>query len=106
MYSYNGDFKQQGIVQRKLVYITHELGFKYIHPDDYTVLRETEERISHLLSTYKALQILFPNTVIADAWIRKPNRFFDGRSALDVMLEGKLSDIIAVRNYVDAQRGG
>jgi hypothetical protein len=39
MYSYNGDLKQQGIVQRKLVYITHELGFKSIYPDDYTVLR-------------------------------------------------------------------
>ena len=67
---------------------------------------DTEERISHLLAIFKALQILFPDPSRADAWLRRPNRFFEGRSALEVMLGRKLADIFSVRAYLDAQRGG
>jgi uncharacterized protein (DUF2384 family) len=67
---------------------------------------DTEERISHLLGIFKALQILFPDPARADAWLSRPNQFFDGRSALDVMLGGALQDILLVRGYLDAQRGG
>ena len=67
---------------------------------------DTEERISHLVSIYKALQILVPDTNSADTWIHRPNKYFDGRSALSVMLDGRLTDIYAVRTYLDAQRGG
>jgi uncharacterized protein (DUF2384 family) len=68
--------------------------------------RDTEERVSNLLGIYKALQILFPDPERANQWIRRDNSFFGGRSALDVMLDGHLSDIISVRAYLDAQRGG
>ncbi len=67
---------------------------------------DTEERISHLVSIYKALQILVPDVKAADTWIHRPNKYFGGRSALSVMLDGKLIDIYAVRTYLDAQRGG
>lgn len=68
--------------------------------------QDTEERISHLVSIYKSLQIIIPEPVNSDTWLKRPNRFFDGRTALDKMLDGKLTDIYAVRSYVDAQRGG
>jgi uncharacterized protein (DUF2384 family) len=74
--------------------------------DGGTLSPDTEERISHLLAIYKALQILFPDPERADAWLGRPHRFFGGRSARDVMLDGKLVDIIRVREYLDAQRGG
>ncbi len=67
---------------------------------------DTEERISHLLAIFKALQILFPDPQRADAWLRRSNAFFGDRSALDVMLAGQLADILSVRAYLDAQRGG
>jgi hypothetical protein len=70
------------------------------------VPKDTLERVSHLLAIYKALQILIPDERSADAWVRKSNDFFDGRSALDVMLGGHVVDIYRVRQYVDAQRGG
>jgi hypothetical protein len=38
--------------------------------------------------------------------MHSPNDFFNGDSALDVMLGGKVIDIYAVRRYLDAQRGG
>jgi len=67
---------------------------------------DTQERISHVVSIYKALHILFPNPDVANSWVKRPNKYFDNCSALDVMLRGKLTDIYAVRAYVDAQRGG
>ncbi len=67
---------------------------------------DTAERISHLVSIYKALQVLFPQADRADAWIERPHRFFGVRPALEVMLGGGLEGIILVRDYLDAQRGG
>lgn len=67
---------------------------------------DTEERISHLTAIYKALQIVVPDPHAADMWIERPNKYFGGRTALEVMLDGKLTDIYAVRVYLDAQRGG
>jgi Protein of unknown function (DUF2384) len=68
--------------------------------------KDTEERISLIVAIYKALNILFSNADIANNWIKKTNKYFDGYSAMDVMMRGKLTDIYAVRAYVDAQRGG
>ena len=41
-----------------------------------------------------------------EQWLGRPNSFFDGRSALEVMLQGGVADILRVRQYLDAQRGG
>ena len=67
---------------------------------------DTLERISHLGSIYKALGVLLDTPEAAERWIRRPNRYFEGDAALDIMLNGNLGDIIRVRQYVDAQRGG
>lgn len=67
---------------------------------------DTQERISHLMAMFKALQIHFPEPLRADRWLRRSNRFFQGQSALEVMLGGRLQDIIRVREYLDAERGG
>lgn len=65
------------------------------------------ERLSYILGIFKALQILFPTADIADAWIRKPNSasIFNGQSALQRMLAGRVADLYVVRQYLDAQRG-
>jgi hypothetical protein len=65
---------------------------------------DTKERISHLLNIWKALRILFTQDERGEAWVREKNRYFDGASAMDVMLEG-ISGIVRVRRYLDAQRG-
>ena len=67
---------------------------------------DTLERLSHLLSIWKALRILFTDDRQGEEWIRRSNRYFDGASALEVMLEGSLTSIYRVRRYLDAQRGG
>ena len=67
---------------------------------------DTEERISHILAIWKALRILFTIDDRADAWMRRPHDFFDGQTALEVMLRGRVADIFEIRQYLDAQRGG
>ena len=70
--------------------------------------RDTLERLSNLLGIYKSLQILLPEAAAADAWVRQPNAapMFGGRSALQQMLAGNLSDLHLVRRYLDSVRGG
>ena len=82
--------------------------FKWKRQRDGLLSRDTLERVSYILGIYKALQILLPNEQAADTWVRRPNRapLFGGRSALDRMLSGKVSDLYVVRQYLDAQRGG
>jgi uncharacterized protein (DUF2384 family) len=68
--------------------------------------RDAFERVSYVIGIYKALQILFTEEARADAWLSKPNAAFGGRSALDRMLAGNISDLYAVRAYLDYARGG
>ncbi len=70
--------------------------------------RDTLERLSLLLGIYKALQILLPQPSAADGWVKRPNSAppFGGKRALDRMLAGNISDLVAVRQYLDAMRGG
>jgi len=66
------------------------------------------ERLSYLFGIYSSLQILLPVPERANEWLRKPNTapFLGGRSALDRMLGGQVSDLYVVRQYLDAERGG
>jgi hypothetical protein len=77
-------------------------------PESADLKRDTLERLSYLLGIYKALQILLPDTAAADAWVKKPNSapLFGGQSALERMLGGNVADLVAVRHYLDARRGG
>ncbi|NPT39865.1 DUF2384 domain-containing protein [Paraburkholderia sp. 1N] len=77
-------------------------------PQTARLARDTLERLSLLLGIYKALQILLPQPSAADTWIKRPNSAppFGGRRALDRMLAGNISDLVAVRQYLDAMRGG
>lgn len=77
-------------------------------PESARLSRDTVERLSYLLGIYKALQILFPNSMAANTWIRQPNNAqpFGGYSALERMLSGNVTDLYVVRQYLDAQRGG
>jgi len=68
--------------------------------------RDEFERVSYVLGIYKGLQVLFPDNPQADAWIKKANEAFGGRSALERMLGGNVSDLHAVRTYIEQVRGG
>jgi len=67
--------------------------------------KDTVERISHVLAIFKALQILLPDETAADGWVKRPNTYFGGQTALEVMLSG-FAELYSVRAHLDAQRGG
>jgi hypothetical protein len=81
--------------------------FKWKKELSGTLSRDVLERISYVLGIYKALQILFSDPRDADGWLARPNTAgpFGGRSALERMLGGNVSDLFVVRQYLDAQRG-
>lgn len=70
------------------------------------VSRDGRARLSNLMGIHKALRIIFTEPQRGYAWIRAGNSAFSGASALDVMLGGELTDIMRVRRYLDAERGG
>ena len=76
-------------------------------PEAARIGPDTAERLSYLLGIYRALQILLPRPEAADGWIRRPNNAppFNGQTALDRMLSGRVADLYVVRHYLDGQRG-
>lgn len=70
------------------------------------ISRDGRARLSNLMGIHKALRIIFLEPSRAYAWIRAANDTFGGGSALGVMLGGELTDIMRVRRYLDAERGG
>jgi hypothetical protein len=63
-------------------------------------------RAGHLLGIHKALRIIFPHDRdLAYRWVTAPNRRFDGSTPLAVMLKYGFEGILAVRRYLDFERG-
>lgn len=68
--------------------------------------RDGKARLSNLMGIHKALRLIFREPARGYAWIKAANDAFGGRSALDVMTGGELTDLMRVRRYLDAERGG
>lgn len=79
--------------------------FKWKKGELGPVPHDTVRRLSYVLGIYKALQVVFVDPHQADAWVHKPNAAFGGQSALHRMLGGDVTDLAAVRSYLDAVRG-
>jgi hypothetical protein len=61
-------------------------------------------RIGYVAGIFKALQILYADPVQADGWLRRPNAHFGGQTPLARMAAGDVTDLAAVRAYLDAAR--
>lgn len=67
--------------------------------------RDLRMRMAHLMGIHKGLRYLFRDPARGYAWIRKPNAAFGGMSALELMLRGEMSDLAAMRDWLNAERG-
>ena len=67
--------------------------------------RDLRARMAILMGIHKGLRYLFSDPARGYAWIRKPNTRFSDQSALNVMMRGEITDLIDIRNYLDAERG-
>jgi hypothetical protein len=63
-------------------------------------------RAGHLLGIHKALRILFPHDRdLAYRWVGAQNRRFGGAPPLEIMKRHGYEGILAVRRYLDFERG-
>lgn len=65
---------------------------------------DTLRRIGYVAGIFKALQILYSDNGLADRWIRSPNTAFGGQAPFDRMAAGDITDLAAVRAYLDSAR--
>lgn len=65
---------------------------------------DTLRRIGYIAGIWKALQIVYSDPQLADSWVNRPNRAFGGQTPLARMAAGDVTDLAAVRDYIDAAR--
>jgi uncharacterized protein (DUF2384 family) len=65
---------------------------------------DTLRRIGYVAGVWKALQIVYSEPALADTWVVRPNDFFGGQTPLARMAAGDVTDLAAVRSYIDAAR--
>jgi Protein of unknown function (DUF2384) len=67
--------------------------------------RDLLDRAGHLLGIHKSLRVLFPHDRdLAYRWMTQHNRRFGARP-VDVVVERGFEGLLAVRRYLDFQRG-
>lgn len=63
-------------------------------------------RAGHLLGIHKALRILFPHDRdLGYRWVTTPNRRFGDSAPLEIMKRHGFEGVLAVRRYLDFERG-
>lgn len=64
-------------------------------------------RLSAVIGIYKSLELYFSDP-LARTWMTRPNTgpLFGGTRPIDTAIDGGLPQILAVRTYLDALRGG
>lgn len=70
------------------------------------VNRDLADRMSNLLGIHKALRIIFSEPARGYEWVQADNKAFGGNSALTILKQGGMEDIIRIRRYLDSVRGG
>lgn len=68
------------------------------------VSRDTLSRIGYVAGIFKGLQIVYSDAAQADGWVAAPNRALGGQTPLERMAAGEITDLAAVRQYVDSLR--
>lgn len=62
---------------------------------------ENTSHVRYLLTIHKHLKLLYPlNPQMRYQWIKRPNRFFQNRTPLAVIIEDGIAGIEAVRDYL------
>lgn len=64
-------------------------------------------RLSAIIGIYKSLELYFSEP-LARTWFTRPNNgpLFNGARPIDTAIDGGLPQILSIRTYLDALRGG
>jgi uncharacterized protein (DUF2384 family) len=67
--------------------------------------RDAKDRVAHLFAIDEALSRLFRNDEVVREWLREPKRELGGKSALDVLLEGSMENMLLVKQFTEHLSG-
>jgi Antitoxin Xre/MbcA/ParS C-terminal toxin-binding domain len=90
------------------------LGFEpsdsaYIHNvlRGYTTLRgrDAKDRIAHLLQIRMSLSALFRDEAVENEWLREPQDILNGKTPMELLLEGSMENLLLVKEYVELVAG-
>ncbi len=75
---------------------------------EFTLDVDTLTRLSAVLGIHQALGVLFETEAAGIAWLRGPNAalVFGGQPPLRLVASGTLDNLLTVRRFLDALRGG
>ncbi|MCV6587822.1 MAG: DUF2384 domain-containing protein [Marinobacterium sp.] len=62
--------------------------------------KDTLERIGCIMIIYRTLRLQLPDAQCTRTWLYCANTSFQGKSALNVMLQGNMSDLIQVEQHL------
>ena len=94
-------WRSAGTVQ----YYDHALSTSEAHELLHEAFVVELERAGHLLGIHKSLRMLFPHDLdLAHRWMTQPNRQLGARP-VDLVIEHGFEGLLAVRRYLDFQRG-
>ncbi len=87
--------------------IPQQTYYKWARGEVTTLSRDQLERIGVTLGIYKGLRILFNDEGGRNRWFKSANHdyAFRGQTPVDRMAAGSITDLYAVREYVDGMRG-
>jgi len=63
--------------------------------------RDRKDRVRHLFSIHEALAQTLPEEGATDRWLRSGHAELQGRSPMQIMLEGSMESLLSVRDYVE-----
>jgi hypothetical protein len=78
--------------------------FKWKRGEVGAVPADVIRRVGYVAGIWKALQIIYADPSQADGWVHRSNRAFAGQTPLERMRAGDVTDLAAVRDYLDAAR--
>jgi hypothetical protein len=78
--------------------------FAWKKGDVKRVPEDTLRRIGYVAGIWKALEIIYSEPHLADTWVSRQNDFFNGQTPLQRMAAGDVTDLAAVRAYLDGAR--
>ncbi|WP_283131111.1 MbcA/ParS/Xre antitoxin family protein [Enterovibrio norvegicus] len=77
-------------------------------PEKANLTKDQLERVSYLLNIHSALRIVFDNQENVQGFMNmiNHNAYFEGRTPIDVIKQGRVADLYEVASRIDALRSG
>lgn len=67
--------------------------------------RDAKDRIAHLFRIRSLLASLFRDEAVENEWLREPRDILEGRSPMDLLMEGSMENLLLVREAVEVVTG-